>query len=74
MGIVIFCATAENEYNNSRAVIASLVKLQLKQNTTYNVNREEIQNLKKNIKLDKLRQIHKYTSTKSKYNTMFFVS
>ena len=29
MGIVIFCDIAEDEYNNSRAVTASLIKLQL---------------------------------------------
>ena len=28
----IFCDIAENEYNISRAVIASLIKLQLEQN------------------------------------------
>ena len=38
MGIVIFCDIAENEYS-SRAVTASLIKLQLEENTVYNVNR-----------------------------------
>ena len=56
MGIVIFCDIAEDEYNNSRAVTASLIKLQLQQNTVYSVNREEIKMLKTNIKLEKLRQ------------------
>ena len=56
MGIVIFCDIAEDEYNNSRAVTASLIKLQLEQNTVYSVNREEIKMLKTNIKLEKLRQ------------------
>ena len=40
--IFIFCDIAENEYNNSRAVTASSIKLQLEQNTIYSVNREEI--------------------------------
>ena len=39
-GIIIFCDIAENEYN-SRAVTALLIKLQLEQNTVYNVNRAE---------------------------------
>ena len=56
MGIVIFCDIAEDEYNNSRAVTASLIKLQLEQNTVCSVNREEIKMLKTNTKLDKLRQ------------------
>ena len=54
MAIVIFCDIAENEYNNSRAVTASLIKLQLERNTSYSVNREEIKMLKTNIKLEKL--------------------
>ena len=53
MGIVVFCDIAENEYNNSRAVTVSLIKLQLEQNTIYNVNRKEIKMLKTNIKLEK---------------------
>ena len=56
MGIAIFCDIAENEYNNSRAVTTSLIKLQLEQNTVHSVNREEIKKLKANIKLEKLRQ------------------
>ena len=56
MGIVIFCNIDENEYNNSRVVTASLIKLQLEQSTIYNVNREEVKMLKTNIKLEKLRQ------------------
>ena len=56
MGIVIFWDIAEDEYNNSRAVTASLIKLQLEQNIVYSVNREEIKMLKTNIKLEKLRQ------------------
>ena len=56
MGIVTFCDIAENEYNNSRAVTASLIKFQLEQNTAYSVNREEIKMLKTNIKLGKLWQ------------------
>ena len=56
MGIVIFCDIAEDEYNSSRAVTASLIKLQLEQNIVYSVNREEIKMLKTNIKLEKLRQ------------------
>ena len=56
MGIVIFCDIAEDEYNNSRAVTASLIKLQLEQNAVYSVNRKEIKILKTNIKLEKLRQ------------------
>ena len=56
MGIVVFCDIVENEYSNSRAVTASLLKLQLEQNTVYSVNREEIKMLKTNIKLDKLQQ------------------
>ena len=54
MGIVIFCNIAENEYKNSRAVTASLIKLQLEQSTIYSVNREVIKMLKTNIKLGKL--------------------
>ena len=56
IGISIFCDIAENEYNNSRAVTASLIKLQLERNTIYNVNREEIKMLQANIKLEKFRQ------------------
>ena len=56
MGIVIFCDIAENEYDNSIALTASLIKLQLEQSTIYNVNREEIKMLKTNIKLEKLQQ------------------
>ena len=56
MDIVIFCYIAENEYHNSRAVTASLIKLQSEQNTIYSVNEEEIKMLKTNIKLEKLRQ------------------
>ena len=56
MGIVTFCDIAENEYNNSRALTASLIKFQLEQNTAYSVNREEIKMLKTNIKLEKLWQ------------------
>ena len=56
MGIVVFCDIVENEYSNSRAVTASLLKLQLEQNTVYSVNREEIKMLKTNIKLEKLQQ------------------
>ena len=54
--IVIFCDITENKYNNSRAVTASLIKLQVEQNTIHNVNREKIKMLKKNIKLEKLRE------------------
>ena len=32
IGVVMFCDIAENEYNNSRAVTASLIKFQLQQN------------------------------------------
>ena len=32
IGIVMFCDIAENEYNNSRTVTASLIKFQLQQN------------------------------------------
>ena len=56
INIVIFCDIAENKYNNSRAVTASLIKLQVEQNTIYNVNRKKIKMLKKNIKLEKLRE------------------
>ena len=55
MGVVVFCDIAKNENNNSRAVTASLVKLQLEQTAIYRVNREEILDMRniKNIKLDK---------------------
>ena len=56
MGVVIFCDIAENEYNKSRAVNASLIKLQFEQNIVFGVNREEIKMLKKNIKLEKLQK------------------
>ena len=46
IGLVIFYGIAENGYNNSRAVTASLVKLQLEQNTIYSVHREEMKMLK----------------------------
>ena len=59
MGIVIFCDIAENEYSNSRAATASLIKLQLEQNTIYSVNREEIKMLKTNINLRNFDKIHK---------------
>ena len=32
IGLVMFCDIAENEYNNSRAVTLSLIKLHLEQN------------------------------------------
>ena len=56
INILIFCDIGENKYNNSRAVTASLIKLQVGQNTIYNVNRRKIKMLKKNIKLEKLRE------------------
>ena len=49
MDVIIFCDIAENQYN-SRAVTASLIKLQLKQITIYNVNKEEIKMLKTNLR------------------------
>ena len=51
---------------NSRAVAASLIKLQLEQNSIYGVNSEKIKMLKTNIKLEKLRQ-----NTKIKCHTMY---
>ena len=51
---------------DSRAVVASLIKLQLEQNSIYGVNTEKIKMLKTNIKLEKLRQ-----DTKIKCNTMY---
>ena len=56
MVVVIFCDIAENAYNNSRAVTASLIKLQLEYNAVESVNREETKMPKTNIKLEKLRQ------------------
>ena len=42
IGFVIFCDMPENEYNNTRAITASLIKLQLEQKSTYTVKGEEI--------------------------------
>ena len=53
---IIFCEIIENEYDSSRAVTASLIKLQLEQNKIYSVNKEEMKMLKTNIILEKLRQ------------------
>ena len=42
IGIVIFCDMAENEYNNSTVITASLIKPQLEQNSSYTAKGEEI--------------------------------
>ena len=54
MGIVIFTDIAKMEYPNSRNITESLSKLHLEQTTEYNISREEIANLKNNIKKEKL--------------------
>ena len=54
MGIVIFTDIAKMEYPNSRSITESLSKLHLEQTTEYNISREEIANLKNNIKKEKL--------------------
>ena len=59
MGIVIFCDSAKIDCNKSRAVIASLAKLQLEQNTIcslYSLYREDTKTQKANIKLEKLQK------------------
>ena len=53
LGIVIFCDIAENEYKNSRAVTASLIKLQLQHDTIYSVKRKILKTI---LKLEKLCQ------------------
>ena len=50
MDVVIFCGISKNEYSKSRPVTASLIKLQLEQNTLYSVNKEEIKMLKTNLR------------------------
>lgn len=55
MGI-IFCDSAKIECNKSRAVIASLAKLQLEQNTICSLYREDTKTQKANIKLEKLQK------------------
>lgn len=56
MGFVIFCDSAKIECNKSRAVIASLAKLQLEQNTICSLYREDTKTQKANIKLEKLQK------------------
>ena len=56
MGIVIFCDSAKIECNRSRAVIASLTKLQLEENTICSLYREDTKTQKANIKLEKLQK------------------
>ena len=54
MGIAIFADIAKIEYQISRNITESLTKLHLEQTTEYNMNREDLAKLKKNIKKEKL--------------------
>ena len=65
-GMGTFVTSLKINTINSRAVVASLIKLQLEQNSIYGVNTEKIKMLKTNIKLEKLRE-----DTKIKCNTMY---
>ena len=53
-GIVIFANIAKTERQNSRNITKSLTKLHLEQYTSFNINREELTDLKNNIKKEKL--------------------
>ena len=53
-GIVIFANIAKTERQNSRNITKSLTKLHLEQYTAFNINREELTELKNNIKKEKL--------------------
>ena len=53
-GIVIFANIAKTEHQNSRNITKSLAKLHLEQYTAFNINREELTELKNNIKKVKL--------------------
>ena len=53
MGVIIFCDITQYEYSNIRAITASLIKLQLEQNSIYSVNGGEIKMMKTNINLEK---------------------
>ena len=56
MGIVIFDDVAKTEYQHSRNITKSLIKLHLKQTTEYNMNRDELAKSKYNIKKEKLQR------------------
>ena len=53
-GIVILANIAKTERQNSRNITKSLTKLHLEQYTAFNINREELTELKNNIKKEKL--------------------
>ena len=56
----------ENEYNNTRAITASLIKLQLEQKSTYTVKGEEICSRQ-------ILNIRNFDKIQIKGNAMFFV-